>query len=66
MSFGYTDLQQAINFIESIKKKITRLSVNIILDNVRGKINIELIGPRDLQQLAMMAIKDLYKEFLEK
>lgn len=66
MSFDYRDLEQAIKFIDSIKKKITKLSVNISLDNVRGKINIDLIGPRDLQQLSMMVIKDLSKEFLEK
>jgi hypothetical protein len=65
ITFGYSDLNQAINFIETVKKKITNLNLNLSVDNVKGKIFIELIGPRDLQRLATYTIKDLSKDFFE-
>jgi len=61
MSFSYGNVKQAIRFIEAIKKKIVNLNVNLTLDNVRMKINVELRGPRDLQRSATLLIQDISK-----
>ncbi|GAG98860.1 MAG: hypothetical protein KAX10_10360 [Candidatus Lokiarchaeota archaeon] len=66
MSFTYNNVKQAVQFIEAIKKKIVNLNINLTMDNVRMKINIELSGPRDLQRLATFLIQDLFKEILKK
>ncbi|MCK4239546.1 MAG: hypothetical protein KAX33_10510 [Candidatus Lokiarchaeota archaeon] len=66
MSFTYNNVKQAVQFIEAIKKKIVNLNINLTMDNVRMKINIELSGPRDLQRLATFLIQDLSKEILKK
>ncbi len=66
MSFTYNSVKQALQFIEAIKKKIVNLNINLTMDNVRMKINIELSGPRDLQRLATFLIQDLSKEILKK
>lgn len=66
MSFTYNSVKQALKFIEAIKKKIVNLNINLTMDNVRMKINIELSGPRDLQRLATFLIQDLSKEILKK
>lgn len=61
MSFSYGNIKQALRFIEAIKKKIVNLNVNLTLDNVRMKINVELRGPRDLQRSATLLIQDISK-----
>jgi len=66
LSFTYNNVKQALQFIEAIKKKIVNLNINLTMDNVRMKINIELSGPRDLQRLANFLIQDLSKEILKK
>jgi len=66
LSFTYNSVKQALQFIEAIKKKIVNLNINLTMDNVRMKINIELSGPRDLQRLATFLIQDLSKEILKK
>jgi len=66
LSFTYNNVKQAVQFIEAIKKKIVNLNINLTMDNVRMKINIELSGPRDLQRLATFSIQDLSKEILKK
>lgn len=66
MSFTYNSIKQALQFIEAIKKKVVNLNINLTMDNVRMKINVELSGPRDLQRLATFLIQDLSKEILKK
>ncbi len=66
MSFTYNSVKQALQFIEAIKKKVVNLNINLTMDNVRMKINVELSGPRDLQRLATFLIQDLSKEILKK
>lgn len=66
MSFTYNSVKQAVQFIEAIKKKVVNLNINLTMDNVRMKINVELSGPRDLQRLATFLIQDLSKEILKK
>jgi hypothetical protein len=64
LSFQYNNVEQALEFIETIKKKVINLNINLTLDNVKKKIRIELIGPRDLQHLATFLIQDLSKNLL--
>lgn len=66
MSFTYNSVKQAVQFIEAIKKKVVNLNINLTMDNLRMKINVELSGPRDLQRLATFLIQDLSKEILKK
>jgi len=66
LSFTYNSVKQALQFIEAIKKKVVNLNINLTMDNVRMKINVELSGPRDLQRLATFLIQDLSKEILKK
>lgn len=66
MSFTYNSVKQALQFIEAIKKKVVNLNINLTMDNVRMKINVELSGPRDLQRIATFLIQDLSKEILKK
>jgi len=66
LSFTYNSVKQAVQFIEAIKKKVVNLNINLTMDNLRMKINVELSGPRDLQRLATFLIQDLSKEILKK
>ena len=55
-------LDNAIAFLENIKKKINYLNLSV---SVEGKnIKITLFGSRDLQNLAIERLKDLAHQFL--
>jgi hypothetical protein len=55
-------LDNIINFLENVQKKINYLNLNV---SVEGKsIKITLFGSRDLQHLATERLKDLANQFL--
>jgi len=55
-------LDNAIAFLENIKKKINYLNLSV---SVEGKnIKITLFGSRDLQNLAVERLKDLANQYL--
>jgi len=55
-------LDNVIQFLESIQKKINYLNLNV---SVEGKsIKVTLFGSRDLQNLATERLKDLANRFL--
>ncbi|MHA2050901.1 MAG: hypothetical protein ACW986_14915 [Promethearchaeota archaeon] len=55
-------LDNLIEFLENIKKKINYLNFNV---SVEGKsIKVTLFGSRDLQNLATERLKDLANEYL--
>jgi hypothetical protein len=55
-------LDNAIAFLENIKKKINYLNLSV---RVEGKnIKITLFGSRDLQNLAVERLKDLANQYL--
>ena len=55
-------LENVIQFLENIQKKINYLNLNV---SVEGKsIKITLFGSRDLQHLATERLKDLANRFL--
>ncbi len=60
--YNDNSLDNAIAFLENIKKKITYLNLSV---NVEGKdIKITLFGSRDLQNLAIERLKELAHQFL--
>ncbi|MFW9875722.1 MAG: hypothetical protein ACFFG0_21675 [Candidatus Thorarchaeota archaeon] len=55
-------VDNVINFLENIQKKVNYLSLNV---SVEGKnIKITLFGSRDLQNLATERLKDLANRYL--
>ncbi|MDX1797259.1 MAG: hypothetical protein R3255_01305 [Candidatus Lokiarchaeia archaeon] len=55
-------LDNVINFLENVQKKVNYLNLNV---SVEGKsIKITLFGSRDLQHLATERLKDLANQFL--
>ncbi len=55
-------INNVINFLESIQKKIDYINLNV---SVEGKtIKVTLFGSRDLQFLAIERLKDLAQQYL--
>ncbi len=55
-------LDNVIEFLENIKKKITYLNLSVSVDGKNVKIS--LFGSRDLQNLATERIKELANRYL--
>ena len=56
-------LDNVVQFLESIQKKVNYINLNV---SVTGKtVKISMFGPRDLQYLATDSLRELAEKFLE-